>query len=487
MTICYHFAVDDRELHTLLDQLRATAGDTAAIEVKSAAGGLPRSLPATLSALANKPGGGIIILGIDERTGFLPVGLTASQAHTLSQGLASQARTLTPHVQLSVSTHTINSSAVVVASISECPTIHKPCTLPGGKGYVRAHDGDYEISDLERQGFFTQRTASKADHQGMTGCTINDLDTDILERWISSVRSHDTRGLGRFSDDNELLRRAGVLAANHEPTKAAMLAMGVYPQQYLPNFVIRLAWHNNENNSGTLHDTRVLTGPIPTMLEDAIDWARDVFPTSIIRTPDGSVHNQPLYPLSAFRELVSNALIHRDLEAWSEGIAVDVRANRRRLVITNPGGLYGITVSSLKHVHTSTSRNTRLVALCQHLTTPKDGNRVVEALATGMRIVFNAATQAQLPQPEFIDNAIRFTVIQRTETRLSTRSLSGTHTAVLDNAGDVPRTLAQLGEHIPVGYETVRRAVRDLVRIGLLEQHGGKGRKTTYTRSVTEL
>ncbi|WP_268762133.1 hypothetical protein, partial [Frankia casuarinae] len=43
---------------------------------------------------------------------------------------------------------------------------------------------------------------------------------------------------------------------------------------------------------------------------------------------DGSVRDRPIYPLVAFRELVANALIHRDLDHWSAGLAVEVRLLR---------------------------------------------------------------------------------------------------------------------------------------------------------------
>lgn len=59
-------------------------------EVESAAGGLPQSLTPSLSALANLPGGGRVILGLDEATGFTPVGLADPQA--LKQALGSVCR-----------------------------------------------------------------------------------------------------------------------------------------------------------------------------------------------------------------------------------------------------------------------------------------------------------------------------------------------------------------------------------------------------------
>jgi ATP-dependent DNA helicase RecG len=65
----------------------------------------------------------------------------------------------------------------------------------------------------------------------------------------------------------------------------------------------------------------------------------EFFDTTIVSEPDGTVHDKPAYPLTAFRELVANALVHRDLDHWSAGPAVEVRLRRDRLVISNPGGL----------------------------------------------------------------------------------------------------------------------------------------------------
>ena len=76
-------------------------------------------------------------------------------------------------------------------------------------------------------------------------------------------------------------------------------------------------------------------------------WARRNFDTAIVSEPDGTVGDQPAYPLTAFRGPIVNALVHRDLDHWSAGRAVEVRLKRDGLVISNPGGLYRITVDRL--------------------------------------------------------------------------------------------------------------------------------------------
>jgi len=68
------------------------------------------------------------------------------------------------------------------------------------------------------------------------------------------------------------------------------------------------------------------------MLYQTMAWARCTFDTYIVNEPDGSVRDRYAYPLAAFRELIANAIIHRDLNPWSAGLAIEVRLRRDRLV-----------------------------------------------------------------------------------------------------------------------------------------------------------
>jgi ATP-dependent DNA helicase RecG len=202
-----------------ISALRTAGGDTASVEVKSAAGGLPTSITPTLSAMANLPGGGVIILGLDERTGFRPVPLTNAQA--LKQGLAAKARTYTPPVRLAIADGVVDGEPVVVATVHECDRSAKPCRVSSaGKAYLHIHDGNYELSDLEEQAFLAQREPPHFDRRTVEGATAEDLDPELLEAWTAAARERNPRGLGRFGDDTELLRRGGVLGADGHPTVA---------------------------------------------------------------------------------------------------------------------------------------------------------------------------------------------------------------------------------------------------------------------------
>lgn len=115
------------DVSEVIAELRAAGGDTTAVAVKSAAGGLPASLTSTLSALANLPGGGTVILGLDERAGFRPVRLGDPQA--LKQGLAAKARAYTPLVRLTIDDAAVDGEPVIVARVHECDRSAKPCRV----------------------------------------------------------------------------------------------------------------------------------------------------------------------------------------------------------------------------------------------------------------------------------------------------------------------------------------------------------------------
>jgi ATP-dependent DNA helicase RecG len=430
------------------------------------------------------PGGGTIILGLDERAGFRPVPLADPQA--LKQGLASKARGFIPPVGLDIDDGTVDGAPVVVAQVSECDRSAKPCRVAStGKAYLRGYDGDFLLSGLEQQAFLSLRKPPMFDRAPVEDAVIEDLDQDLLDSFINSIRRNDPRGRGRFQDRSELLRRSGVLHADGRPTVAGTLALGIYPQQWFPRFVIQAA---AEPLPGAPAGTRArnqltIDDPIPRMLDQAMEWARRTFDTAIVTAPDGSVHDRYAYPLVAFRELIANALIHRDLDDWSAGLAIEVRLRRDRLVITNPGGLYGITVDRLGRDSVTSARNARLVAICQHVYSTETGARAIEALASGIPIVTDALAEAGLPPARYIDSGIRFTVILSQPAPAPVPAPRDSK--IYDALTGGPRTVADLERRTGLPAYTIRRSLRALRAQGLVQQLGGQGRPTTYRRTKT--
>lgn len=98
-------------------------------------GGYPTAqTPSTLSAFGNRPGGGILVLGLDEGTGFSAVGVY--DTGECKKALASQVRQAV-HPPLTLSelvTVGFEGADVVVAVVDELSASSKPCRVTkGGK------------------------------------------------------------------------------------------------------------------------------------------------------------------------------------------------------------------------------------------------------------------------------------------------------------------------------------------------------------------
>lgn len=337
----------------------------------------------------------------------------------------------------------------------------------------------------ERAGV-AQREPPHFDRRAVEGASVADLDSDLVDAWMAAARQRSPGGLGRFRDDTELLRRGGVVGGDGHPTVAGLLALGAHPQEWFPRYVIQAAAETRGGDPPGVRarNQTTISGPIPRMLDEALEWARRTFESVIVGQPDGTVVDRVEYPIEAFRELVANALVHRDLDHWSEGLAVEVRLQRDRLVISNPGGLYGITVDRLGQEAVTSARNARLVTICQDARSPGSGARVIEALATGIPTVAAALSAAALPPALFVDSGIRFTaVLRRPNTGPVARKLGSTEFRIYEALAPGPATVADLEAELELTAPNIRKALRALRADGLVEQQGGRGRLTTYRRT----
>jgi ATP-dependent DNA helicase RecG len=484
--------IDSTWLQATVATLRANGTDSQAVEAKSAAGGMPATIASTLSAFGNSPGGGTVIFGLDERKNFSVV---AIDAPALSAAIASIARqALTPPVTVEMNEVEFEGSRLLVVRVVELPLSAKPCVVKrSGRAYLRSGDGDgdFELSDLEIQGILVNRTQPRFDSDPVATARRTDLDPDLVARYLATARATD-RGLARITNDETLLLKTGVLADPHTPTVAGLLALGEYPQQWFPNYVIQAAVRPDRNAppNTRVADIARFSGPIPQMIDDALVWIAGHSRHRIVDSPAGRVRDQYDFPPVAARELLSNALVHRDLAEWSWSRAIELRIDDRELRLTNPGGLYGLTVARLFTNQLTSARNLSLTRICQYVTL-RDG-RVVEALASGMPKILEATVGDGLPVPRFFDQGISFTaILQRPGTARPTRtsrgnlahkSLTVSEQRVLDAVSSSGLAADELAAKVGLSTAALLRHIRSLRAKGLVVMDGGVGQLTTTYR-----
>jgi ATP-dependent DNA helicase RecG len=473
----------------VVDLLRAEGSDVSGIEAKAAHQGYPQDLAPTLSAFGNMPGGGVVVLGLDERYGFDVVGVY--DAVDAQARLASQARkAVDPPLQVSFSTGHVEGGTIVLARVRELPVTDKPCEVRAtGHAYLRSYDGDYPLSELERQGFVANRGVARHDQAPVQGALRDDLDDGLVATYIANCRARSPR-LASMPDE-DVLRSTRVITREGILTLAGIYTLGRYPQTYFPTLSITasVAARPGDPIGTRSADIAHLDGPLPELLDQAVAWVRRNTATRVRFGADGHGRDEPEYPTEAVRELVANALVHRDLgpHALSTRVAMTLREDR--LVITNPGGLHGLTVEQLGAGTGGSARNQSLYDISKDVRTA-DGRRVIEGIGSGIATVRQALREAGMTPPHFVDAGIRFTAIVPEHALLNPDDLEWlANLPAASGLTDIQRhalaamrhgeswTNRSLRDRFPMDSTEARALLTDLVERELAEALGeGRGR-----------
>ena len=382
------------ELTDIVTRLRETGVEFEDVEVKTAAGGLPQSIAETMSAFANSRGG-IIILGLDERTGFATVGV--SNPVSLRDQLATAARSaLTPPLAPVIDTVAFEDAILLVAEIEALSPMQRPCfvTTRGlyNGAFVRVGDGDQRLTPYEIDRLRENSGQPRWDEEPVPQATMADLDRGAVFRLIETARRNSPRSFSGI-DESQALARLGVLVAHDGslvPSLAGLLSVGAYPQQFFPQLMVSLAVypHRNAGQPGPggtrFLDSAAIGGTVPTMVTDTIQAAQRNLHTISRIAGAGRDDHWEIEP-EVIREAVVNALMHRDYSPQARGTQVQAELFPDRLTVTSPGGLFGnVRLETLGQSGTSSSRNARLAALLQEAGDPFTGRPVAENRGSGI-------------------------------------------------------------------------------------------------------
>lgn len=489
------------ELSEAVAALRRVDSEVIDIEAKSAAGGLPKSVRASVSAFANTSGG-VVLLGIDEQAGFAAVD-PADPSKMMADLASMLADDFEPPVRATISPVEFEGHMIVVAEISAVPYDQRPCFYkPAGMtngSWTRTGASNRKLTSYEVQLLLASRGQPRDDERPVVGSTIDDLDPDALHGFISRLRSTRPVAFGGV-DDTQLLKRSGVTTVDAEGkdalSVAGLLALGKYPQQWFPQLNLTFV-HLPEDSAIASQGVRFLDnvsidGPIPLMVRSAISAiTRNLARRSVIT---GAGRSDVLeYPEPVIREAVVNALVHRDLSPAAEGTQVQVELYPSRLVVRNPGGLHGpVTVEQLFDEGISSSRNARLLRLLEDVPIPGEDRTVVENRGSGIRAMAQALRAAGMNLPSFENQISRFTVTFPNHTLLSEDTVRWIESLDEDDLSDSQIVaLAQMraGNSIDNrSYRTITGAdsrvataeLQDLVGRELIEQRGER-RWATYS------
>lgn len=341
------------ELKILIDKLLDRKCEMQNIELKSASKGTPEKLYDTLSGFANQNGGGIIIFGLQEKPEFKVIGVYDAQ--DLQVKVTNYALQMEPVIRPVFTVADYEGKTVVSTEIPECDINDKPCYYKGAGrlrgSYIRVGDADLPMTEYEVYSYEAYKKKIRDELRIVERASVDDFSKKLLDEFFIKLRS--TKSQLATLDDRKILRLQG-MTDHDNPTVVGTLLLCEYPQAFFPQLGITAMVVDGiefglANQDGVRFiDNKRIDGTIPQMLEEAISFVRRNTRSATIINNDGKREDRSEYPMKAVREVILNALVHRDYSIHSEDSPIRVVLYSDRLEVENPGGLYGrLTVNDL--------------------------------------------------------------------------------------------------------------------------------------------
>lgn len=414
-------------------------------------------LSETLGALANA-GGGTLFLGVSQAGSIHGV----RDADTLRDRVLWAALSITPPLvlpipeQITASWKTGRDRTLVV--------VHVPRGLPS----VYALDGRYPVRDGPRNRPLsasevhllmvrrdTMAALGQFETQTLPGATLDDLDWDRVRHYANRLEQS-----GQMSPEEVLRQRACLVQTDgpYLPTTAGLLLFGKYPSMWVPSAEITAVRYPG-TEMGDQFVREDIKGPLSDQILKAEAFLRANVPQQTLL--QGMAHqDHPAYPDPVLREVIVNAVAHRDYAIRGENIQIFILSDRVR--VYSPGCLPGhVTVDNI--VEERFSRNPVIVQVLADL-------GFIERLGYGIDRMMHLLRQAEQPAPLFQETAAGFQVILRPRSQ------------------PVSETSKTLEESVPIGrWSHLDLNARQEQALRYIQEHGGSGTARLTNREYQRL
>jgi ATP-dependent DNA helicase RecG len=313
------------------------SGESEKVEFKASFG---KAVIMALVAFANSSGGKVVV-GVDDNGS--PIGIEAG-AETQQRYLNDIKTATYPQIIPHITSFEIEGRFILVFEINEYPV--KPVSYKN-RYYKRVRNSNHllsldEIVDLQQQSLHISYDAYPLKER------LDALDPALMEKFLQTAN---TTGRVNLGDDLMTNLTKLKLVQNGQPTLAAMLLFGNH------GYSIHVG---RFKAADTIIDDLLIKAPLIPALEEAMVFIKKHINLSYHF--DGGLKRKERwqYPLEAVRELLLNAVVHRDYKNTSD---VVIKIFDNRILFTNPGRIYGnLTIEDLKRDDYVSSIRNKLLA-----------------------------------------------------------------------------------------------------------------------------
>jgi ATP-dependent DNA helicase RecG len=269
----------------------------------------------------------------------------------------------------------------------------EPSTVPislRGSYYWRSGSVKQELKGHALTEFLLKKMGKTWDRLIEENATLDDIDEGTIDLF-----KRDAAVAGRLPDISQLstegLLKKLRLLTKEGLTNAALVLFGKDPGEFYPNLFVKIGRFGK-----TVVDMRfqeVCEGNLFQMLRDVMEQLEKKFLIRPIRFEGLRRIEELEYPVPALREMLLNALVHRNYM----GSMTQLRVMDDRISLWNAGTLpVELTVDKLFQLHGSVPRNPLIAEVCYRV-------GYIDSWGRGIEKITDACKQAGLPEPVIVE------------------------------------------------------------------------------------
>jgi ATP-dependent DNA helicase RecG len=302
-----------------------------------------------------------------------------------------------------------------------------------------------------------------------------DIDLDAVRRYMRRATEQGRRNFSDADDPLQVLKKLELIRCETEITRAAILLFGKNPQSPLTQAVVHAGRLREKVH---IMDNRIVEGSIIDQVDETVEFIKKNLHVRFEITGEPQRKEIWDYPLTALREAVINAIVHRD---YGDTTDIQIKIFEDALQVWSPGFLpFNVTVEDLFNPeHTSKPRNKLIAQMFYDM-------GLIERYGSGIHRILEACQGADLPQPLFENFSggfrIKFMMAEQTIKTKNTQSVAeaGTLNGTLnDRIGKLIKKQPgvqrkDIIKEIGVPVRTVARALAELASGKKIEHRGSK-------------
>ncbi|WP_010250532.1 ATP-binding protein [Myroides injenensis] len=256
-----------------------------------------------------------------------------------------------------------------------------------GRYYYRSGSTKQELTGASLNEFLLKKSGKTWDDVIEPRATYDDIDEKAVTTFVQeaefSGRLPESKGLTipqlfdklRLTENGQLKRGAIVLFAKD-------------PAKFYPNIFVKIGRFGKDDADLIFQENE--EGNLIVILQTILEQLHHKFLIRKVSFEGMKRIETNEYPVEALREVILNALVHRNYM----GAPTQIRVYDDKIVFWNEGALpQGLSIEELKGFHASQPRNILIADVCF-----KGG--YIDSWGRGMLKIYNACKEAGLPEPE---------------------------------------------------------------------------------------